>query len=141
MKPSSSLHCLAYFALFILRMSKAQMSTDMPTEMTTGTECRTTEGVLCVFPFKANGRLHHECTWEDAFRKSSPWAGAGGNGRAWCGTTEKGDDFVEGQRQFGHWGDCGRGCTITGVELRLLEAHHLTVQLLRTKYSSILFYG
>ena len=91
-------------------------ATDMPTENTaTGTECRTTEGIPCVFPFRdIDGKLHHECTWASAFKKLEPEF-AGGNGRAWCGTTEEVDDFVEGQRQIGHWGDCGRGCTISGM--------------------------
>ena len=81
-------------------------ATDKATEMTaTGTECRTTEGELCVFPFRdGDGKLHHECTWEYAFKKNGP---GGGNRRAWCGTTKEVDD--------GQWGDCGKGCTITGV--------------------------
>ena len=118
----SGKHLLSSMCTFLLHLFHTGLlaggseidATDMPTEMTaTGTECRTTEGIPCVFPFSSGNRLYHECTWESAFKTRGPiWPG--GNGRAWCGTTEKVDDLVEVQWQFGHWGDCGRGCTISG---------------------------
>ena len=74
----------------------------LPAEMQAASECKTTGGEKCVFPFKFEGKEYTECTWDWAFHGDR-------NGRAWCGTREEagwGSD----------WGDCGEGCPIPGEE-------------------------
>ncbi len=67
-------------------------------------------GHLCELPFKFNGVLHNECTWDQ------------GNGEPWCSTLlgqddegqddESQDEVRRDYREGGGWGICGPDCPI-----------------------------
>ena len=78
----------------------------LPAEMGAASECKTTGGEKCVFPFKFEGKEYTECTWDWAFHGDRNDRALG---RAWCGTRE--------EAEWGRgWGDCGEGCPIPGEE-------------------------
>lgn len=63
--------------------------------MKTTSDCVTTSGVLCVFPFDYKGQQHTSCTYQDSE-----------NDVAWCPTA-----VTENRRVInGMWGDCVESC-------------------------------
>ena len=55
----------------------------------------------CIFPFKFNGAVYSECTWDQAHLTEH---------KAWCSTlVDETGHHVGGQ---GKWGNCGPGCPI-----------------------------
>ena len=85
-------------------------------EAESASECKTTDGRKCVFPFKFTPlisdfeeRTYNECTWDYAFHPMR-------NRKAWCGTSKK-------TGQISHWGSCGEGCPIPG------RKHSLTIDI------------
>ena len=84
----------------------------LPKEMEAASECNTTGGGRCAFPFTWNGRSYNECTWDGAF-------GGERNRRAWCevelpdycrSSDRRRDNF-----QCKPWGDCQEGCPVPGT--------------------------
>ena len=68
--------------------------------------CLTTRGKHCVFPFTYKGKTYHQCTFDHPSDDSR-------NGQSWCGTR----GYVEYPNWDGvGWGYCGDGCTIPGKE-------------------------
>ena len=59
------------------------------------------KGKPCIFPFKFNGVLYSECTWNQAHLTEH---------KAWCSTlVDASGTHVGGQ---GKWGNCGPGCPV-----------------------------
>ena len=76
----------------------------VPTEIDTAatSNCKTTRGKKCVFPFTYKGKNYTSCTWDGAFDNN-------GNKQVWCGTSEEVDRW-----EPDTWGDCGGECDIPG---------------------------
>eukprot|EP00090_Calanus_glacialis_P043131 TRINITY_DN7631_c0_g1_i7.p1 TRINITY_DN7631_c0_g1~~TRINITY_DN7631_c0_g1_i7.p1 ORF type:complete len:921 (-),score=153.36 TRINITY_DN7631_c0_g1_i7:68-2830(-) len=68
-----------------------------PLDMDEG--CRTTTNEECIFPFKFRGRFYKSCTRDYS-----------DNGSPWCATQVNGVGGVLDRK----WGDCAKGCPITG---------------------------
>ena len=59
------------------------------------------KGKPCIFPFKFNGVVYSECTWNQAHLTEH---------KAWCSTlVDASGTHVGGQ---GKWGNCGAGCPV-----------------------------
>jgi len=58
-------------------------------------------GLPCIFPFRFNGAVHYECTWDQAHLTEH---------LAWCSTqVDETGHHIGGQ---GKWGNCGEGCPV-----------------------------
>ena len=99
-------HLLPYFT-FLLFCMPARMEA-------AASNCTTTDGRQCVFPFQFFGRTYNECTWDWAINSE-------GNGSAWCGTQETAYSWNDNT-----WGECGGGCLIQGMKQTKIKSLHLT---------------
>ena len=87
------------FDVSFLIWNRMTTSTTTTTTITTTAptatgQCKTTNGVPCVFPFTYNGKKYHACkTWWES------------KGSSWCATkTENG-------KYLGIWGWCNKDCS------------------------------
>lgn len=56
-------------------------------------------GLPCIFPFTYKGKVHTECTWEDAEKRHN---------QAWCSTeVDSSGNFITSK-----WGNCGPTCPV-----------------------------
>jgi hypothetical protein len=58
-------------------------------------------GKPCIFPFKFNGVVYFECTWDMAHLTEE---------KAWCSTEV--DPTGHHKSGQGKWGSCGKGCPV-----------------------------
>ena len=102
--------CIGYFYLTLM------LSTPIAAEVLSN--CTTTDGRRCVFPYVYDVRAYQKCTWIYAFH-------AFRREKAWCGTINY-SDFGNAHDPF-TWGDCGQGCHIPGKKIpNLLTGYRLS---------------
>jgi len=65
------------------------------------TDSGASSGKPCIFPFRFNGVVHYQCTWDQAHLTEH---------KPWCSTlVDSTGHHVGGQ---GKWGNCGANCPV-----------------------------